>query len=134
MALVDEQQRVLGQIFEQRRRRLAGQAAGEEAAVILDAVAAAGRGDHLQVEVGALLEPLMLDQLALRLQLLEPLGQLVADRLGRLLHRRAGGDVVRVGVDADVLSVAIFLPVSGSNSTISSISSPKKEMRQALSS
>jgi fructoselysine-6-P-deglycase FrlB-like protein len=28
VALVDEQQRVLGQIFEQRRRRLARQAAG----------------------------------------------------------------------------------------------------------
>src|SRR5690606_6084338 len=32
VAFVDEQQRVVGQVFEQRRRRLAGQAAGEEAA------------------------------------------------------------------------------------------------------
>ena len=32
VALVDEQQGVFGQIFEQGRRRLAGQAAGEEAA------------------------------------------------------------------------------------------------------
>src|SRR3546814_18734320 len=30
MAFVDEEQGVVGQIFEQRRRRLAGQAAGEE--------------------------------------------------------------------------------------------------------
>ena len=37
VAFVDEQQRIVGQIFEQGRRRLARQAAGEEAAVILDA-------------------------------------------------------------------------------------------------
>src|SRR3954452_25213263 len=47
------------------RRRLAGQAPGQEAAVILDAVTGAGGGDHLQVEVGALLQPLRLEQLAL---------------------------------------------------------------------
>src|SRR5690606_31372220 len=35
VALVDEQQRVLGQVLEQRGRRLARQAAGEEAAVVL---------------------------------------------------------------------------------------------------
>ena len=66
VALVDEQQRVLGEIFEQRRRRLAGQTAGEEARVVLDAGAGAGRRDHLEIEVGALLDPLRLDQLAPR--------------------------------------------------------------------
>src|SRR3546814_1924528 len=50
VAFVDEEQGVVGQIFEQRRRRLAGQAAGEETAVILDPRAASGRGDHLEVE------------------------------------------------------------------------------------
>ena len=73
VALVDEQQRVVGQVLEQRRRRLAGQAAGEEAAVVLDPGAAAGGGDHLEVEVGALLEPLGFEQAALGVQLLEPL-------------------------------------------------------------
>ena len=103
VALVDEQQRIVGQIFEQGRRRLAGQAAGQEAAVILDAGAGAGRGDHLEVEIGALLEPLRLQQPALGLQFLEPLAELVPDRLHRLLHRRAGGHVVRIGVDLDVI-------------------------------
>src|SRR3546814_16727335 len=37
VAFIDEQQRILRQIFEQGRRRLAGQTAGEERAVILDA-------------------------------------------------------------------------------------------------
>jgi hypothetical protein len=99
VALVDEQQRVVGQIFEQGRRRLAGQAAGEEARVILDARAAARRRDHLEVEIGALLEPLRLEQLALGDQLLEPLGELVLDRLHRLLERRPRRHIVRIGED-----------------------------------
>src|SRR5690606_19601668 len=36
VALVDEQQRVVGEVFEQRRRRFAGETSGEEAAVVLD--------------------------------------------------------------------------------------------------
>ncbi len=93
--------RIVGQIFEQGRRRLAGQAAGEEARIILDARAAAGRGDHLQVEIGPLLEPLRLQQPPFRLQLLQPLGKLVADRLHRLLERRAGRHIVRIGEHPD---------------------------------
>ena len=58
MAFIDEQHGVFGEIFEQGGRRLAGQAAGEEAAVILDAGAASGGGDHFQIEIGALFEPL----------------------------------------------------------------------------
>jgi hypothetical protein len=57
---------VVGQIFEQRRRRLARQAAGEEAGIVLDPGAAAGGRDHFEVEIGALLQPLRLQQLALR--------------------------------------------------------------------
>jgi hypothetical protein len=77
VALVDEQQSVVGKIFEQGRRRLARQAAGEEAAVILDTGAGAGGGYHLQVEIRALFEALVLKEFAFGLHLLEPLGQLV---------------------------------------------------------
>ena len=69
--------RIVGQIFEQGRRRFARQPAGEEARVIFDARAAAGRGDHLEVEIGALLQPLQLEQPPFRLQLLQPLGELM---------------------------------------------------------
>ncbi len=62
MALVGEDQRIVGQIFEQRRRRLARLAAGEIARIILDAGAGAGRLHHFEIEAGALLEPLRLDQ------------------------------------------------------------------------
>jgi hypothetical protein len=77
VAFVDEQHGIFGEIFEQRGGRLAGQATGQEAAVIFDPSAAAGRRDHLEVEVRPLLQPLVLEQLALRLQLLQPFGQLV---------------------------------------------------------
>ena len=101
MALINEQQRIVGQIFEQGRRRLARQSAGQEARVILDPRAAARRGDHLEIEIGALLEPLQLEQLALRLQLLQPLGEFMLDRLARLLERRPGRHIMRIGEHAD---------------------------------
>ena len=66
VALVDEHQGVVGEVFEEGRRRLAGLAAGEVARVVLDAGAGAGRLHHLHVEDGALLEPLGLQQPAVR--------------------------------------------------------------------
>ncbi len=110
MAFVDEQQRIVGEIFEQGRRRLAGQAPGQEAAVILDPGAAAGGGDHLQVEIGALLEPLRFEQAAFGLELLQPLGEFVTDRLARLLQRRSRGHIVRVRIDADMVEVGDLFP------------------------
>ena len=64
VALVGEDERVVGQIFEQGRRRLAGLAAGEIARIILDAGAGAGRLQHFEIEQRALLEPLRLEQAA----------------------------------------------------------------------
>ena len=52
---------------------------GEVARIVLDAGAGAGRLHHLQVEEGALLEPLRLQQPAGVVQLVEPLLQLVLD-------------------------------------------------------
>ena len=65
MAFVGEHQRIVGQIFEQGRRRLARLAARQPARIILDAGAAAGGLDHLQVEGGALFQPLGFQQFAL---------------------------------------------------------------------
>ena len=69
MALVDDHQRVVGQVVEQRRRRLARRAAGEVARVVLDAVAVADLPHHLEVEHRPLVQPLRLEQLALRFEL-----------------------------------------------------------------
>ena len=101
VALVDEHERVVGQIFEQRRRRLAGLAPGEIARIVLDAGAGARRLHHLHVEDGALLQALGFEQLAGVVQLVEALLQLGLDRLDGLLQRRLRRHVVRVGVDLD---------------------------------
>src|SRR3546814_3631612 len=56
-------------------------------------------GHHFQVELGALCQPLCLDQLVLRVELLQPLRQLLLDRVDRIEHGAARGDVVRLVVD-----------------------------------
>src|SRR3546814_5997182 len=56
-------------------------------------------GHHFQVELGALCQPLCLDQLVLRVELLQPLRQLLLDRVDRVEHGAARGDVVRLRVD-----------------------------------
>ena len=77
VALVGEDDGVVGDVLEEGRRRLAGLAAGQVARVVLDAVAGAGGLEHLEVEVGALLEALGLEQLALRDELVEARPELV---------------------------------------------------------
>ena len=99
VALVGEHQRVVGQIFEQRGRRLAGLSAGQPARIVLDAGAAAGRLHHLEVEGGALLEPLGLQQPAHPGQLGEARVELGLDALHGLVQRRPRRHVMRVGVD-----------------------------------
>src|SRR6185312_11366458 len=101
MAFVGEDQSVVGQVFEQSGRRLAGLAAGQPAGIVLDAGATAGRLDHLQVEIGALFQALGLQQLALGAEAGERGDQLGLDALHRLLKRGARGDVMAVGVDLD---------------------------------
>ena len=105
MALVGEHERIVGQIFEQSRRRLAGPAAGQIARIVLDAGAGAGRLQHFEIEDRALLEPLRFEKPPLLVQLVQPLLQLLLDRLGRLQERRARRHIVRVGVDLDEFQV-----------------------------
>ena len=72
VAFVGEHQRVVGHVFEQRRRRLAGAASGEIARIVFDAGAASGRFHHFEIEGGALLQPLRFQQAALVVELVEP--------------------------------------------------------------
>jgi hypothetical protein len=117
VALVADQQRVLGEVFEQRRRRLARLAAGEVARIVLDAGAGAGRLHHLDVEQRALLEPLRLEQAAGAVELVEPLLEVGLYLLDRLLHRRLGRHVVAVGVDDDVVERQGLVAVCENNSS-----------------
>ena len=103
VALVDEDDGVLGQVFEQGRRRLAGRAAGQIARIVLDAVAGAGRGQHLEIVGRALFEPLGLQQLALGVQRRQPLLQFDLDAGDGLAQRRLGRHIVAVGEDDDIV-------------------------------
>ena len=79
VGLVDEEEEVAGEVVEQRGRGLAGQAAGEVARVVLDAVAVAHGLDHFEVEAGALVDALGLDHAAFGFELGDPLVELVED-------------------------------------------------------
>ena len=109
MALVGEHQRVVGQIFEQGRRRLARPAPGQIARIILDAGAGAGRLEHFEIESGALLQPLRLEQAPAGVELIEADLQLLLDRLDRLQQRRARRHIMAVGVDFDEFEVLRLL-------------------------
>ena len=109
VALVDDAEVVLGEEVEQRVGRLARGAAVEVAAVVLDARADAGLGQHLEVVLGAHPEALGLEQLALLLELLEALAQLDLDGADGPLDDLVAGDVVGGGVDGDVLHLVAHL-------------------------
>ena len=99
--LVDDHQRVGGQIVDQRRRRLAGRSPRHVARVVLDALAEAQFVEHLEIEAGALLEALRLDQLAGSDKLRQPVAQFDLDALDRVEHGLARRHVVRRRVDRE---------------------------------
>ena len=103
VALVDDDQRVARHVFEKGRRRLAGFAAGQIARIVLDAGARAGRLDHFDIVLRALLEPLRFEQPALAVQFVEADLEVALDLLDRLQQRRARRHVMAVGVDLDRL-------------------------------
>ena len=95
--LVDDAQPVVGEVVEQRVRRLVADATVEVHRVVLDARAAPDLAQHLEVVGGAHAQPLRLEQLALALELGEPLGELGLDAGDRLLQPLLVGGVVRRG-------------------------------------
>ena len=105
MAFVGEHERVVGQVLEQSRGRLAGPAAGEIARIVLDAGAGAGRLQHFEIEQGALLEPLRFQQAPLPVEVVQASLKLEFDRLDRLQERRAGRHIMRIGVDLDEFEI-----------------------------
>ena len=92
--LVDEADEVVGEEVDQAVGPLPRLAAVEDAGVVLDPVAEAELAKHLHVELGALAKAVRLERLALGLELLRPLLELVADLADRPLDRVAVGGVV----------------------------------------
>jgi hypothetical protein len=65
VALVDHDERIARQVVDERGRRLARSASRQVARVVLDPLAEPELVHHLEVEVGALLQALQLEELAL---------------------------------------------------------------------
>ena len=113
VAFVGEDEGVVGEVLEQRRRRLAGAAAGEVARIVFDARAGAGGLHHLDVEGAALFEALGFEQAAAGVELVETAFQLILDAGDGLQQGGARRDVMRVGVDLHELEVLRFLAGEG---------------------
>ncbi len=91
VGLVDEEEVVAGEVVEEGGWGLAGETAGEVAGVVFDAVAVADGLDHFEVEAGALVDALGLDEAAFFFELGFPLEELGEDGFG------GGLSCVRVG-------------------------------------
>ena len=89
MALVDDAQEIIREIVDERVRGLSGLTSVEMPGVILDAAAKSHGLQHLKIVVHAHLQPLGLKQLALFLELLQALAQLLLDGFDGVLHLRA---------------------------------------------
>ena len=100
--LVDEHQKVLREIVQQRERRVAGPAAVEVARIVFDAGAIADFAHHLNIVARALLQPLRLHQTVARAQRLHLLVQVALDVLKAGVHLLARGHIVRRGIQNHV--------------------------------
>ena len=135
VALVDDEQEVVGEVVEQGERRLAVVAAVDVHRVVLDAVAVADLAHHLQVVLRAHPQPLRLEQLALGLEPGQPLLQLGLDLDHRLApsarrRRRSGWP----GTPASAAASRSVSPVIGSMIVSRSTVSPNISMRSTDSS
>ena len=80
---IHKQQVIARHVIQQSGRRLAGQASGEVARVVFDAVAIAHLLDHFEIKARALMDALSLDHASLLLQFRLPPLQLFEDSVDR---------------------------------------------------
>ena len=113
VGFVDDHQGFPGQVVQQGRGRLARGPAGEVPGVVLDAVAEAQLLHHLQVEAGALLQALGLQEFVMLPEPAHPFVQLGLDGGHGPAPRQVGGDVMGGGVDRDLFELAQGLAAQG---------------------
>jgi hypothetical protein len=87
--LIDDEDGVLGEVVDEGGGRFAGGASGKVARVVLDAVAASGGAQHLEVEPGPLTHALGFEELALSVEGRRVFGQFRLDLLDRDFETRA---------------------------------------------
>ncbi len=100
--LVDDEEEVLRQKVHQRVRPRAGRASAQVAGVVLDAVAEAHLLHHLEVELGAHLDALGLDELAGTLELHHTLVEFLADGAHGRVQLVVGRDELLRGIEREV--------------------------------
>ena len=101
VGLIGDKQGILRQVIKQGRRRLAGGPAGKQPGIVLHPVAVAQLLQHLDVETGALFQPLGFHQLVLFLELRQSFGELLLDHLNGLEHGFPRGHIMALGVDGN---------------------------------
>ena len=110
MAFIGKNDGIVGNKLEQGWRRLAWRTSSEVARIILNPIAHPSRLEHFKIEFCPLLEALRFEKLAFLFHLLEADDQLIFDPMDRLLQCGARRDVMRIGIDADLIHFARFLP------------------------
>ena len=106
VGLIDDGEEVFREVVDQRRRRGPRRTAVHVPRVVLDAGTEPDLLDHLQVVLGAHAQALRLEQLALVLQLLEPVRELFLNGLDSLFHALVRGHVVGGREDAHLVFLA----------------------------
>ena len=95
MALVDDAKEVIGEVIEQRIRRLARLSAVKVTRVVLDSAAEPHGLEHFEVVVHAHLKTLRLEQLAFFFELRQTVAQLFLNALDGAVHLGASGHIMR---------------------------------------
>ena len=113
MGFVDHQQGVARQVVVEGGWWLARATPGQVAAVVLDAVAIAQFEDHLQIEAGALLQALGLEQAILAAQPFQAIGQFQLDVLDGAQQGLARCGVVGLGIEGEARQLADHLAGQG---------------------
>ena len=105
MTLVNEQQKILRKIVDQRHWRAAGGAIGYHAGIVFDSAAIPQLLDHFNVIIGALANTLCLDQLVVVLEKLLSLVAFFPDPLNCSVQLFPGGNIVAGRVDRCVAQI-----------------------------
>ena len=110
---VNEEEKVVGEVIQERPGGLAGLAHGEVAGIVLDAGTVARLAHHLDVVAGALFQPLGLQEFSLLTQLLQTLLQFLLDGAKSRLQLLPAGDKVAGREDAHFLRFVKDFPSQG---------------------
>ncbi|MPN46313.1 hypothetical protein SDC9_193899 [bioreactor metagenome] len=110
MAFVHDQQEILREIVDQRKRRLSGFAPVKIARIVFDAVAIADFAHHLDVILRALLNSLRLDQAIHAFKLVPPRFSIAPDGVDGGFQLFTAGCIVRRGENRDMRALAKQFP------------------------